>query len=228
MNPYNSLLTKQVKACINGEASSKEENDRLYPLVAAGDQGAIKQMIESNVPLVINKVESLIRCCPGITYLRDDLVAEGCLGLTKAVNKMAEAGPRDNPNATGFISYWIHYHVGIVVDGEAANGASPRTLRQKADDGEEILHKVELNEFMFTEAGSQSETIDPMSMPDLEDLIDACCESETDRTIVAMRAEGRKDKEIATALGLPLTTTFMARRAIYGRFLEKSGMAGEV
>ena len=65
-------------------------------------------------------------------------------------------------------------------------------------------------------------------MIELRDLIDACCESPEDRVIVDMREKGYVDKEIAATLTLPLTTVYMMRREIYARFLEKSGMKGEV
>ncbi len=237
MNPYNTLLANQVKATVNGEVASREENDRLYPLVAACDKSAIDKMIESNMPLVISKVESFIRCFPGAAYLRDDLQSEGLLGLAKAVNKMAEAGPRENANATGYISYWVHYHLGLVIDNEKANGASQRTIQRKSNDDEPMPHCVAMsqcvgaggNEYVdFTAYPFADEPSDPMAMSDLRDLIYSCCETEQDRIIVDMREASHTDKEIAAVIDAPVTNTYMLRRAIYARFLAKSGLKGEV
>ena len=61
-NQYNSQLVGQMIA--NGEVGSHDSNDDLYPRVAAGDKAAIKQMIESNMSLVISKVDSYVGCFP--------------------------------------------------------------------------------------------------------------------------------------------------------------------
>ena len=46
-----------------------EDNDRLYPLVAASDTERYGGMIEGNMSLAVAKVESLIRCFPEIAHL---------------------------------------------------------------------------------------------------------------------------------------------------------------
>jgi DNA-directed RNA polymerase specialized sigma subunit len=220
MSRYNTALVTSMVA--NGAAGSPEANLALYPRVAVGDREAMNEMIESNMSLAISKVDSFIGCFPNLAHLRDDMVSEGFLGLTKAVNKMAEAGPRENPNPTGFMSYWINHGIGTVADREAANGASDRTTRRARQNGEELPHQVAMP------PDTDEAMIDPTAEIELRDLIDSCCETETDRVIVAMREKRYTDKEIAAALELPVTTTYMLRRAIYERFLAKSGMRGEV
>lgn len=218
---YNTPLVEQMVA--NGATASRESNDALYPSVAAGDPAAMHKMIQGNMSLVIDKVDGYICRFPGVAYLRDDLISEGFVGLTTAVNKMAEAGPREKPNATGYMSYWINASIGAVVDKETANGVTDRTVRRHKEQPDAMPHYVPIPEVMTNDI-----VVDPMSMVDLQDLIDSCCETEQDRIIVAMRAEGHKDKEIAARLDLPITTTYMLRREIYARFLEKSGLKGEV
>ena len=62
---------------------------------------------------------------------------------------------------------------------------------------------------------------------ELRDLIEACCETEEERTIVRMREQGYVDREIAETLDMPLSTTYMLRRGIQERFLERSAAEDE-
>lgn len=218
MSQYNAALVADMVA--TGDPASRESNEQLYPRVAAGDKAAIRQMIEGNMSLVVDKVDSFIVCFPKIAHLRDDMISGGFIGLTEAVNRMAETGPKDSPNPTGYISFWVKKHIGLVVDGEQANGASSWTIADRKNKGKELSHQVPMP--------NVEQFIDPTAMVELRDLIQACCETEEDRVIVEMREKGYVDKDIAETLGLPLTTTYMMRRAIYERFLEKSGLKGEV
>jgi len=65
-------------------------------------------------------------------------------------------------------------------------------------------------------------TRDPRSIVDLTDELMGCCESPAEREIVKHRQEGRSDAEIANILGIPKTTTYMMRRGIYARFLQRN------
>lgn len=222
MSQYNAALVADMIA--TGDRASRDSNDRLYPRVVAGDQEAIKKMIESNMSLVVDKVDSFIGCFPGVAHLRDDMIGEGFFGLTKAVRLMSESGAKEGANPTGYISFWIKKHIGLVVDGEYANGACSTTIADRKSKGEELPHQVP----MPTTVREMYNVDDPNSLMELRDLIYACCETEEDRVIVDMREKGYVDKEIAATLDLPITTTYMMRRAIYARFLEKSEMKGEV
>jgi hypothetical protein len=214
--------------------SSVQVNDELYPLVSAGDEAAIIQMIELNMSLVVAKVAAYIRCYPFAAYLQDELLSEGFVGLTKGVRKMAEDGPIFNPKPTRYMEYWILCHVGAVIDREDANGESDRLKRlrrqqEKNNPGESEqirLRRVPLPDSMANSSHAD-ELVDPMAMPDLRDLIAACCETDIDRIIVDMREKGYKDAEIAKVIETPYSTTYMLRRAIYRRVLDKSGMKGE-
>lgn len=219
MNQYNDSLVNSIRA--NGcKSATKEENDALYPRVAGGDQAAIKLMIESNVGLVIERVESYIRVYPTVGYLRDDLVAEGLLGLTKAVRRMSNEGMQDNPNPTNYISCYVTKAIGAVIEQEGSASVPAETARQMKGRGEAIPRCVPLN--------NDKREVDPRVMIELRDIIDACCETAEDRIIVEMREKGYVDKEIAARLDLPHTTVYMLRRDLYRRFLEKSEMKGEV
>lgn len=204
--------------------SSRELNDALYPQVAAGNKAARDKMIEINMPLVVAKVDQYVKQFPEAAYLHDDLVSAGFVGLTESVNKLATAGPRDNPNATGYMSTWIQRRIGEVMDGETGIG-SPRTQQLARQFNRQLPKQVEVGDLlMLTDS-----VPDPTRMLELlRDLIDACCETEEDTAIVDLREKGYTDREIATQLSLPYTTTYMMRREIYRRFLEMSEYRGEV
>lgn len=223
----NRELINDIGTKLAGVPSGRELNDELYPLVVAGDEAARERMIEVNMPLVTNKVDTFLAVFPHLEYLRDDLMSEGFIGLCIAVNKMAEGGPRQNANPTGFMSYKIHYQLGDLADKEAGTGAHPNTLRALRKAGKAAAQQVEADPDILPPA-TGDETIDPMAMTDLIDEIESCCEDENELEIVRLRAKGYVDQEIADQLHIPLTTTYMLRRGIYARFLEKSGMKGEV
>ena len=218
---YNNELVQQMRA--NGLPLSAEGNEELYPAVVAGDPIAIKKMIEGNMSLVINKVDAYVRQYPSVAHLSDDLISEGFVGLTSSVQRMAKGSSPENANPTGYMSYWIGHAIGAVIDKESGVGASVRTMKRKRANGEDVVAQVP------GETHSVPDVIaDPMSMVDLREMLDACCETEEDRIILRMREQGYVDREIAAAIDAPVTTTYMRRRELYARFLEKSGLQGEV
>lgn len=219
-NPYNNMLLDKIAADTRGETASREQNDLLYPAVVSGDEAAIDKMIRINMPFVLSKVESYILAYPDIEYLRDDMVGEGLQELVVAVRKMAEE-PSEAPNPTGYISFRIQKAIGNVIAGEHGNGACTETVRKRRRSGEEFLRQVPMPDAL------PEQSVDPTAMPELRDLLYASCETEIDRQIIDLRERGYRDSEIAGIIDTPLTTTYMLRRAIYARFLEKSGMGGE-
>lgn len=223
MAQYNNELVGPMRA--NGRPLSQEINQEMYQRVVDGDKVAVREMIEGNMSLVISKVDAYIGSFPFISHLRDDLISEGFVGLTIAVNRMATTEVPENPNPTGYMSHWISHSIGAVVDSESGVAGSVRTKQRHRKNGVQL--PVQISEHEVIPAATDS-VVDPMSMTDLRDMIDSCCETEQDRTIVRMREERYTDPEISKAIDSPLTTTYMRRRELYARFLEKSGMKGEV
>ena len=200
-----------------GEPNPKKANLALYPQVAAGDPDAIKRMIELNMPLVVYKADMFVRAFPSTEYLVDDMISEGFLGLTEAVNLMAQTGAVEEPNPTGFMSEGIKRRIGAVADSGYGSTIASRDDRRR--NRSTPMAPAEVRD---------SETEDPAGMVELRDLIDSCCETDLERQIVALREKAYSDREIAAQLELPYSTIYLTRREIYARFLEKSGMKGEV
>jgi hypothetical protein len=224
----NKDLGPLMRAAIR-ETGNRELNDRLYPLVVAGDEAARTEMIQSNMPLVLNKVQSFLSTHPQWSHLRDDLLSQGFVGVTQAVNKMAKPEteddldePVENCNPTGFISLYIYHRLGELVDIEQGIRVPGRTFRRKKGNGEMTESPVKEGSLTVEDTLNQQAQVDPRAMVDLSDEILGCCETTADRSVVEYRAKGSSDEEIAAILGVCKTTVYMMRRAIYARFLARN------
>ncbi len=194
---YNSQLVMDMARLSKPFCS--EDNDRLYPLVAAGDADARQQMIEGNMSLAIAKVESFIRCYPGTVHLRDDLTSAAFIGLTKAVNQMAASTAlkyEGNWNPTDYIGTWINREMGRLVEDENPIRV-PHTSKDRANAQGQKL------EIPIVQHDIPERFEVPSYEKELEmcDLIESCCTCEEERTFVAMREAGHTLVEIAAAIG---------------------------
>lgn len=213
------------------EPATRESNNALYPLVAAGDKAARDQMIEANVGMVISKVEHFLAFLPRYRHLRDDLISSGMVGLVEAVNLMASGEKVDEPNPTGLIGLRIQWAIGTNTLESDETIRVPTRSRKRNRVPEKAISLSE--EFSKTLSPAEMKKVskmlsyDPRRMLDLRETLDACCENEMEREILRLREEGYVDREIADILDLPLTTTYVMRRTMYARFLELSGWKGE-
>jgi hypothetical protein len=204
-NQYNDLLISQMS-----EPLDEEKNLALFERVAAGDAVAREEMIVGNMPLVVAKVESFIRCFPDIAHLRDDLTSAAFIGLTKAVNQMAEGRAlkyEGNWNPTDCIGAWINRELGELIEVEGI--VPPHTSKYRARlQGEELTVPTVSNVVPERfEAPSYEEELET------RDLIDSCCTCEDERTFVAMREAGHTLVEIAAAIDRSrMATQRMAKR----------------
>lgn len=213
---YNSqLLADMVRL---GRPFGVEDNARLYPLVTAGDAAARKQMIEGNMSLAIAKADSFIGCFPTLAYLRDDLVSVAFVGLVKAANKIAAGkGPRntDATAPTDFIGMWINRELGELLEDEEL--APPHTsLHRARAQGKELTLPTVCNVIP-----ERFETPSYLEELELRDLIDACCTCDEERAFVAMREAGHTYAEVAKAINMPLSSTYVMARDLDARLQHK-------
>ena len=189
--------------------TDKQENDRLYHLVLAGDGRAEKELVVNNLPLVVSIVDSFITRCPMYEYLRDDLTSEGFVALVTAVRSANRK--RDT---TSYLSKSIRTSLRKLMGrvGVVSNRSS--RLRTKPGQPKAVTTK-DVSKYTL------GQSVEPTSMIELRDLIDACCLSELDRTIVRMREERYTIRQIAKVVGLPTMTTQELWAAIRDRFEEK-------
>ena len=216
--PYDHELTSKIT-----RSSDREQNERLYPRVMAGDEAAREEMIEANMPLVIAKVNSYIRRYPQLEHLRDDLHGAGFVGLVQAVNKMAEHKEPSNVNPTGYISVAITHEFVKLAKKEAVHSGIELADTPEIDmdatedttvDAPNVSHSIPESVIDV----NQSESLELL---ELRDLIESCCESEKERTLIRMRAQRYSDREIAEVIGLTHTATYKLRKELEQRFNQK-------
>ena len=216
-NQYNhELVTEMARLC---KPFGSEDNDRLYPLVAAGDPDARQQMIEGNMSLAVVKVEGFIRCFPEIAHLRDDLTSAAFIGLVKAVNKMAAGrGPRkkDSSAPADFIGMWINRELGRLIEDETpihVPHESDRLAKQKDEPIDPpVVCNVIPERFGVPSYEEEMET---------RDLIQSCCTCDEERTFVAMREAEHTLNKIAAAIGMSRTTMYRMARELGARVQRK-------
>lgn len=212
-NQYNDLLVSQMS-----EPLDAERNLALFGRVVAGDSAAREEMIVGNMPLAVAKVESFIRCFPGAAHLRDDLTSAAFIGLTKAVNQMAEGTAlkyEGNWNPTDCIGAWINRELGELIEIEGIVPPHTSKFRARAQ-GEELTVPTVVNvipeRFQVPSYQEELET---------RDLIESCCTCDEERTFVAMREAGYTLDEIAAAVGMSRTTMYRMARELEARVQRK-------
>jgi len=212
--PYDHGLTNKIT-----QSSDNERNRMLYPRVMAGDEEAREEMIQSNMPLVISKVESYLREYTQLEHLRDDLHSAGFVGLVQAVAKMAEHEEPLKVNPTGYISVAITNAIVRLAKKEAVHigielADAPETNMEMEGDVPEVSHDIP-ESVVDT---NQSASPDPL---ELRELLESCCQSEEERSLLRMREEGYTDRESAEALNAPRIYVHRLRKELEERFNEK-------
>ena len=181
------------------EAASRESNKTLQPLVAAGDDSARQRMIEANMRLVAYKVEQFLATRPQFEYMKDDLLSEGFVGLTKGVNWIRDQAVAD---PTAYLAQCIRKHLLSAVE-VADIVRAPRNKKRL------VRQPI---------AGAAAYAPDTQHEV-LESIVDVC-DDETERTIVSLRAEGYSDAEIAGRVGLSRSRVSTLRKEIAEKFRQ--------
>lgn len=214
--PYDYDLTKKIP-----KALDREQNERLYARVMAGNDGVREEMIEGNMPLVVLRVNSFIQRNPQLAHLRDDLHSAGFTGLVQAVNKMAEGSDIANPSS--YISVAISHEIAKLAEKEVVHvgidladslECDPLGDTDSADGVSEVSHGIPES---IVDANQSAAT----ELFELRDLIESCCETDEERTLIRMREEGHSDRDIAEELGQTLWATHTLRKRLEERFKQK-------
>jgi hypothetical protein len=212
-NRYNALLVSQMS-----EPLDAERNVALFERVLAGDAAAREEMIVGNMPLAVVKVESFIRCLPGIAHLRDDLTSSAFTGLVKAVNQMADGTAlkyEGNWNPTDCIGAWINRELGELIETEGI--VPPHTSKNRARaQGKELTLPTIVNVIpeRFEVPSYEREL-------EMRDLIESCCACEEERTFIAMREAGYTLAEIAAAINRSVASTYRMGKSLDARVQHK-------
>lgn len=181
------ILATQIKS-----AASPDENRQLYERLVAGEVLARDEMIERNMGLVIEKVNTFVATRHNVRYLQDDLVSNGTIGLVKAVDAMAE-DTECYRDPVACMCGSIMHAMSDLFETESPINVS-RRVRKRAT-SQPVPGRVSFNPAKIKATGA-----DTLRMFALRDQIDACCLSDWDREIVRLREEGYTVREIARAM----------------------------
>jgi RNA polymerase sigma factor (sigma-70 family) len=188
---------------------SIERNNELFPLVAAGDPVAREAMIVENKGAVVASAEAFIRQIPSTSYLMDDLISVGYVGLIEAVNKVAEGGIDSVAAFNAYLKQCVKNAMLDLLPTERViyvPAESSRIARQT--DGarnEEALDPPQVyNAYPDTLRADCHE-----QLVDLRDIFESCCTSDFERDCLRLREEGYTFEEIGERLK---TTYIMAYR----------------
>lgn len=191
----------------------------LYDRVVAGNEDAVNEMIEENMPLVTWKLNQFLMQVPQGEYLKDDLYSAGNLALVDAANKIADGALDDESNLSAYLESSIYRAFRDTLTDEPQVGPSSRTVRRHLDDDDfDPPQCIEISELTEEEEPYYHE---PTPEFEIMEEIFACCHSERDRQIVTLRAEGLKDREIASKLMTSEPTVRKARHEIERRYQER-------
>jgi RNA polymerase sigma factor (sigma-70 family) len=191
---------------------SADDNKRLYPLVVAGDAEAREQMIVNNMPLVVALAESYLKTWPQYSHIQDDLVANGFLGLVKAVNELGIRKCKTTINPTSYISRSIRRCFQDTTEYDPLIHVSRKSKKRPP----QTSTKHDMSKVMLSVRGETRDSID------LRDAIDSCCESPLDRELIALREIGYTSQDVAKIKGIPDRTVRYRLQAIRNRFDAKT------
>ena len=198
---------------------TREKNDELYQQLheTTGDEqeAIIQTMIEGNMALVFGRVSDFIDDFPKFKYLRDDLISECFLALTRAVRALATFDPSDTPNPLGFI-YRNLYNA--IIDFAFSEGTLSVTrfiqwYYRKLHG--EPLKLLKVDPLL---AANEPVNMDAIHKEDFMETLEELCETDDERKILHWRVEGYTHSEIANKLNVCRLAIQRALKTIHQRY----------
>jgi RNA polymerase sigma factor (sigma-70 family) len=177
-----------------------ERNNALYPEVYAGEPLACEAMILNNLGLVVVKAASLIRQRPRLSYLRDDLVSAGNVGLVTAVNRIGACDVCMEAVNTCLGKSIDRYMLRLLPRERGIHVPQRSCQRARHNSRPIAIPRVQHGISRRLEAPSELRVID------LRDVIQACCQSDQEKECLRLREEGYTLQEISAHLGLGIAT----------------------
>ncbi len=182
-------------------SSSREENEKLFRKILDGKRAA-KRLVEGNMAYVVSKVKSFLYEYTGFEFLRDDLISEGFLVLTRIAENVAQNGEMNEEDFSpqGMISVslrnaWIN------------------------------MIRVE-REIPLTDAIAETHIHSEADVVDLKLDILSCCENDRERQVVEYRCQGLGDENIGAMFGVTKARIGQIRNKIFERFQKKPDSSG--
>ena len=217
-NQYNGLLVSKMSQSLDAG-----QNAALYARVAAGDAAAREEMIVGNMPMATASVERLLHYLPQAGRLRDDLTGAAFLGLTKAVNHMANGVEIRVPEAwtvAGCIGAWIDRELSNLIDNSPLIHPSARSRYRARARGRE-LRPPDVHHAVPGDLGGPSYD----GALEARDALVARCACDEQRAFVALRVAGRTRTEIAAVLGKSLMAVCRMESRLEARLRHELGLS---
>lgn len=219
------FVHKSAAAAGISETSSRERNNEFYVRMTGGDKDAINEMIEANMAIVMVRVDAFLANCPNYGYLREDLVSEGLLALTEAVQAMSKSKKDVSKiNPTGYLYVAVSRAIGAAAEAEETMQLKPKTLRDAKERAQGQGVELTIPTQIPMGRNLPDVAYDETGVSELRDEIWSCAEDDQERRILKLREDGYVDDEIAEELSIPRWLVQEIRSSLYDRFLEKSGM----
>ena len=179
--------------------SNLQSMDIIRKLPQDKRKQAIDDLVESNIPLVLLKVDSYIGLHPHMEFLKEDLISVGLIGLIPAINSLAEKdSPNDGGNVNGFIGQRIIWELCRLVDIDE---------RQQVPIG-------------YTPPNTHV-VVDPMEIVDTRDLLESICQTPEEQIILNMLEQGCTNEAIANRLSISQSAVRIHRLELEARYFRK-------
>jgi RNA polymerase sigma factor (sigma-70 family) len=217
--------------------SNVDENDALYRRIRSGDQSAVAEMIERNMPLVRSRVGAFLKDYRRFRHLFDDLIGVGSLALTGVVNSFATT---DVEKPTGYIVAEIKHALTNYVDTEIGAGMmTSRTVQRRRKRNEPIPAQLpfdpaeppaylwggelppKVSQDDANEISGQYAVVGDTAQELLSEIL-GCCRTDDERAIVKLRRDGLTDAEIGKQLGVSRATVGRHRHEIERRLNQRN------
>lgn len=164
---------------------------------------------EHHEGLIVLLLNTFLNTNPGFRYLHDDLKSEAQLAVLRVMK-------RNTDNTLLAVHIRAAFTDCVANDQTIFVSKSSRSRHKDNPDVTLDWNRAGTAEWEHT--AEQDGLRDPRTMVDLWDEVLGACETQVDRTIVEMRRDGYKDKEIADHLGTKQSSVQYLRKKIEERF----------
>jgi len=200
-------------------AIPEEEKAGLIVEIKAGNVEAGHRVVLSHVRLALSIAGRYLSLIDNKSR-SDDLVSAAVEGLCHGVNKIKNEGlPHDN--LTGYLTECIHRYVSEFLESTPVVVMSGRTKRHYKQKG--IKSKIPITQELTEAIIEKQFDALPLSSIELDEILDKVVQSPTERSVIELRMEGRKDEEIGLLLGLSKSSVLLIRRELESRFVVLFG-----
>lgn len=201
---------------VTTEACKPSMNDELCVLIRAGDQDARTRFIETNLSLV----EHLVKKALGAKRVRKrygaDVMGAARLALVEATQQLET---KEVKNATAYIVRWIVSAIKKEITSGDLVSLKLNTLHDRKKAGKESPR-------IATEAMPAGDTLfsrEAGGSPDeLWEELNACCQSDLERSVIEGYAEGETPSAMAARMNLNVLEIHRARVRVRERYEERN------